>query len=301
MDLPAQMALFARVVDAGSISAAARRMNQSPSAVSKQVSHLENRLSTRLLNRSKVGIALTEEGRIFHEHCARIAWEVDEAQELMQSLGDHPSGTLRLTATVAFGKAQVLPVLPGFMEQYPDVEISALFTDQKVDLARDRIDVAVWIREQIIDEDLVARKLANNARILCASPYYIEKHGMPETFADLSNHNCLKLDGISGWNEWHFDTEGASPEVSGNFTANSADAIYHATLAGIGIARLSHYIVGRDIRDGRLVRLLPSYEENFSSIHAVYTAGRHLSPKVRAFIDYLVATFAQKPPWEDAL
>ncbi len=300
MDLPAQMVLYAQVVDAGSLSAAARGLNQSPSAVSKQISHLEDRIGVRLLQRSKKGISLTEEGTLFYERCAVIAREVNEAKELVASLNDHPTGILRVTATVAFAKAQILPILPGFLEKYPEVQFWAKFTDQKVDLAQDRIDVAVWFTEQITDESLIARKVAHNSRVICAAPSYLERFGTPETTGDLKDHNCMRLNGIARLDDWNLGTTSA-PDPSllgGNFSANSADAIYHATLAGIGISRLSNYIVAKDIAAGRLVRLLPEYEDHLSDIFAVYAAGRNLSPKVRAFIDHLVGAFSPIPPWE---
>ena len=297
MELPNLIVLFARVVEAGSFSAASRELNQSPSAVSKQIAQLEDRVGVRLLNRSKQGIALTDDGRAFYERCADIRRSIDAAEDMVVSLGDHPKGLLHVTATVAFGKAQVLPILPSFMERWPEVQVAVDFTDARLDLSQDGIDVAIQFTEQIEDQSLVARKIAHNRRVLCAAPAYLARHGTPRTPDDLEDHNCLRLSGMERFNDWEFG-DAPGPRLSGTFEANSADALYHATLAGIGVARLSTYLIGEDLRTGRLVRLLPDYEDNGSDIYAVYSARRNLPPKVRAFIDHLVAAFSPVPPWE---
>jgi DNA-binding transcriptional LysR family regulator len=299
MDLPGLIVLFARVVDAGSFSAASRELSQSPSAVSKQIAHLEDRVGVRLLERSKHGVTLTDDGRVFYERCAEIRRNIAAAEDLVVSFGDHPKGLLRVTATVAFGKAQVLPLLPSFMADYPDVRVTAEFTDRRPDLSHDHIDVAIQFTEQIEDQSLVARKLAHNRRIVCASPDYLDRSGMPRTLEDLRHHNCLQLSGVSRFNDWCAgDFESGALRLDGSFQTNSTDALYHAALAGIGVARLSTYLVGDDLRAGRLVRLLPDYEDTSSDIYAVYSTRRNLSPKVRAFIDRLVDRFQPVPPWE---
>lgn len=303
MDLPSQMVLFAKVVESGSFSAAARSMAHTPSAVSKQIGRLENRLGVRLLDRSRQGISLTDEGRAFYERCAEVADSVSDAEAMVVSLTAHPQGELRVAATVAFAKAHVLPILPAFLERNPDLRLSLEVTDRSVDLVEERIDVAIRFSEQIDDPAVVARKLAPNRRVICAAPSYLARFGTPETPADLSRHNCLRLSTVARWNDWHFDdaaSEGAV-RLTGNFEANSADAIYHATLAGMGVARLSTYLVGGDLRAGRLVRLLPDYVDDSSDIVAIYSDRRNLAPKIRAFIDFLVDWFGTVPPWERTL
>lgn len=299
MDLPGLIVLFARVVDAGSFSAASRELGQSPSAVSKQIAHLEDRVGVRLLGRSKGGVTLTDEGHAFYERCADIRRNIAAAEDLVVSFGEHPKGLLRISATVAFGKAQILPILPTFLATYPEVQVSANFSDRKVDFTQDQIDVAVQFTEQIEDQSLFARKIAHNRRVICAAPAYLERQGRPTTPEDLQRHNCLQLSTVSRFNDWHFkEFEAQGLSLHSNFEANSADALYHATLAGIGISRLSTYLVGDDLRDGRLARVLPGYEDNASDIYAVYTARRNLPPKVRVFIDHLVSEFSPVPPWE---
>lgn len=298
MDLPSQMILFARVVETGSFSAAARALSHTPSAVSRQIRHLEDRVGVRLLHRSQHGISLTEEGRAFHQRCSAVAADVAEAEEFLSGMGG-VRGTLRVVATVAFGKAQLLPIIPRFLEEYPDLRLSLELTDRSVDLATDDVDVAIRFSEQIDDPDVIARKLAPNRRVICASPSYVERHGMPETPEDLARHNCLRLTTVSTWNDWEFGADGEETlHVGGNFEANSADAIYHAALAGVGIARLSIYLIDEDLRSGRLVRLLPDYVQENSNIVAIFANRRNLAPKIRAFVDYLVGHFDGQPPWE---
>jgi DNA-binding transcriptional LysR family regulator len=300
MELSSQMILFAKVVECESFSAAARDLKHSPSAVSRQIGHLEDRLGVRLVNRSKRGLSLTHEGRVFYERCAEVAARISEAETLVASMGARPQGVLRVVATVAFAKAQVLPILPGFYERHPEVHLSLELTDRQIDLASEGMDVAIRFTEQIDDSSVIARRLASNRRVICAAPAYVERFGAPEHASDLARHNCLRLSTVTRWNDWHLDEPAGNGPIllKGNFEANSADGIYHATLAGVGIARLSTYLVGDDISAGRLVRLLPQYSDEGSDIFAIYSEKRNLAPKVRAFIDYLVEHFGTVPPWE---
>ena len=298
MDLPSQMMLFARVVETGSFSAAARALDHTPSSVSRQIGHLEDRVGVRLLHRSQNGISLTKEGRAFHERCRAVAAEVAEAELFLSGLGAL-KGTLRVVATVAFGKVQLLPLLPGFLEAYPELRVSLELTDRVVDMAAEDVDVAIRFSEQVDDPDAIVRKLAPNHRVICAAPGYLERFGVPETPQDLARHNCLRLTNVPSWNDWSFDNEGGETvHAGGNFEANSADAIYHAALAGVGIARLSTFLVNDDLGAGHLVRLLPEYTQEDSSIVALFAARRNLAPKIRVFLDHLVAHFSGAPPWD---
>lgn len=299
MDLPNLIVLFARVVDAGSFSAASRELNQAPSSVSKHIAQLEDRVGVRLLVRSKSGVTLTDDGTVFYERCAEIRRSIEDAEDLVVSFGDHPQGLLHISATVAFGKAQILRTLPSFMKRYPEVRVSATFSDSPFDFASNRIDVAIQFTEQIEDQSLVARKIAHNRRVICAAPAYLESEGIPAKPEDLQRHNCLQLSTVSRFNDWDFkDFEARGLRLRSNFQANSADALYHATLAGIGVARLSTYLIRDDLEAGRLVRVLPDYEDNGSDIYATYSARRNLAPKVRVFIDHLLSEFSPVPPWE---
>lgn len=302
MDIAHPMAVFVRAVDAGSLSAAARVLEVSPSAVSKQIRRLEDHLGVRLLNRSTRRVTLTGEGQVFYERCARIAAAIAETEALAGTMTGQVAGTLRVVATVGFAKAHLLPLFPEFLKRYPELELEIELTDRPVDLVEEGVDVAVRFTEQVADSSLVARRLAPNRRAVVASPAYLEAHGVPETPADLAGHNCLRLSTVQDWNDWDFE-DGNGREVlhvDGNFVANSADAIYHAALAGLGIARLATYLVADDLRAGRLVHLLPGYRHDTADILAVYPDRRNLAPRVRAFIDFLVEQLGPVPPWENA-
>jgi DNA-binding transcriptional LysR family regulator len=300
MDIATQMIMFAAVVENGGFSAAARDLGVTPSAVSRQIGQLEDRLGTRLLNRSTRRISLTEVGREFYSRCAEVSQNVQEAQSLVENMVDHPQGTLKVAATVAFAKGQLLPLLPEFLAQNPDLKVSLDATDRVIDLVEEQVDVAIRFTEQIDDSSVVSRKLATNRRVYVASPAYVAAHGMPGSPQDLVHHNCLRISTVEAWNNWTFD-DGAGPQrmpIKGNFEANSADAIYYAVLAGVGIARLSTYLVNDALAQGRLVRVLPDYADETSDILAIYSNRRNLSPNVRAFIDYFAAKFGPVPPWE---
>jgi len=300
MELPTQMVLFAKVVKAGSFSSTARGLGQSPSAVSRQIAKLEDRVGVRLLNRKNHGLSVTEAGQKFFEKCSDVSDIISEAETFAASLDDHPKGLLRVASTVAFGKSQLLPMLPEFICKYPDIEMSVELTDRNLDITEENIDLAIRFTEQIENQEVVRRKLATNNRLICASPSYLERNGTPVNLSDLEIHNCLQVTTVPEWNDWNSgDIYDLKPlTLSGNFRANSADGIYHAALAGIGIARLSTYLVSEDIRSGRLVPLFPDYIDSGSEIVAIYPEKRNLSAKVRALIDHLVIKFGHVPPWE---
>jgi len=303
LDIASQMLLFVRTVDHGGFSAAARSLELTPSAVSKQIRRLEDRLGVRLLNRSTRRVTFTAEGRAFYERAARIATDIFDLEEFATAMGEQVRGTLRVTATVAFAKARLLPLFPEFLRAHPDLDLELEVTDRSVDLIEEKVDVAIRFTEQISDTSLIARKIASNRRVICASPAYLDAHGVPEQPEDLLRYNCLRLSTVSSWNDWEFRSASGKKtlQVKGDFQANSADAIYHAVLAGLGIARLSTYLVGEDLRAGRLVSILPEHRHETSAILAVYPDRRNLSPKVRAFIDFLVDHFGPVPPWEQNL
>jgi len=300
MELESQMVLFARSVDSGSFSAASRELNHSPSAVSKQIGDLENKIGVQLLTRSSRGISLTEEGRIFYARCTEIRRNIASALDLADSLSEKPEGKLSVNTTVAFGKSQILPVLPEFLKAHPKIEISLDFNDRPIDLSENPIDVAIQFAEQIEDQSLIGRKLAVNRRIICAAPSYLQSAGDVVSPMDLLNHNILRLSTVVRWNDWVVDICGADYSTNGksNFEANSADALYHAALAGLGIARLPTYLIARDLAEGRLINILPELDDTNSNIYAVYLMRRNMSPKVRAFLDFLAARFGSVPPWE---
>ena len=275
-------------------------MHVTPSAVSRQIGQLEDRLGTRLLNRSTRRISLTEVGRAFYTRCAEVSQNVQEAESLVLNMVDHPQGTLKVAATVAFAKAQLLPLLPRFLDANPDLKVLLDATDRPIDLVEEQVDVAIRFTEQIDDASVVSRKLATNRRVYVAAPDYVAKHGAPATPDDLAGHNCLRISTVEAWNTWAFDSGADSWRlpIKGNFEANSADAIYYAVLAGVGVARLSTYLVNDALATGRLIRVLPEYADETSDILAIYSNRRNLSPNVRAFIDFFAEKFGPVPPWE---
>lgn len=301
MDQATEMVIFVRAVEGGSFSAAARSLELTPSAVSKQIRRLEDRLGVRLFNRTTRRIRLTEAGRAYYERCARIIGEIREAEEAVTSLSHSPRGTLRVCATVAFGRVEVLPLINHFLLRYPELGMEVDLTDRPVDLVEEGLDVAIQWREQMDDPSLIARRLAVNRRIICAAPDYLRRHGTPASPEDLQHHNCLTLNEVSQFNDWEFEDAERGRRilhVRGSFRANTADALYEAARAGVGLARLSTWLVASDIRSGALMAVLPEYRHEQSAYYVVYPHRRHLSPKVRAFVDFLVEQFTPVPPWE---
>jgi DNA-binding transcriptional LysR family regulator len=295
-----EIEVFVRVVQTGSFSAAARDSSLTPSAVSKLVTRLEDRLGTRLFRRTTRRLSLTEEGMAFHDRSVRILAEMDEAEQAVSRLHGVPSGTLRINAAVAFATYQVVPLLPDFLQRFPLVRIRLTVTDRIVDLVGEGDDLGVRIGARF-ESTLVSRLLAEDHRIIVAAPAYLQRYGTPRAPSDLSVHNCLTWEsGRSSLNEWPF--RGAQGDYTirarGNAETNSGETLYEMALAGLGIARIAEFRVGADVKAGRLVSLLGDvHRADPLPIHAVYPHRQHLSPKVRAFVDFLVEKFTPVPPW----
>lgn len=301
MDNINEMQVFARVVDAGGFSSAARSLSLSPSAVSKQITRLEDRLGVRLLTRTTRRLNLTEEGDAFYHRVKRILSDIDEAEQAVSLSKTAPRGHLRVSCSVAFGEKQIAPIIPEFLDRYPEVALELMLSDGIVDLVEEGIDVAVRMGK-LSNSAMVARKLGNNKRRICAAPSYVERYGVPDEPDDLHHHNCLGFTGHNNLNEWPFrypDGRRQTIRAEGNFVANNGESIYDLCLEGLGIARAADFLVSDDIKEGRLIEVLSDFiEDEPAPIHAVYPDPRHLSPKTRAFIDYLVEKFTPIPPWE---
>lgn len=293
MDVSAQMLAFVRVVEMGSISAASRSSGHTPSAVSRQIGHLEDYVGYRLLHRTKAGVTTTSEGQGFYEKCRAMAQKFHEAEEYVSNISSGPHGTLRVASSVAFGKSQLIPVLPGFLDRYPDITLSLELTDRLVDLEEENFDAAVTFAEQLSNPTFISKIIMRNERILCASPEFLERYGMPATFGELENYNCLRTSNVIGRNAWQAEINGEahSVDATGNFEGNSAHAVYIAALAGLGIARLSTYLVIDKIASGELIRLFPAYAQKHADITAIFAEKRNLAPKIRVFVDYLSDQF----------
>lgn len=293
MDMSAQMIIFAKVVDQGSISAAARSMGQTPSAVSKQIGLLENQIHNRLLNRTSGGVSPTSEGWEFYEKCAALAEKFREAEAHIQNLDGTPRGALRVASSVAFGKYQLIPRLPKFLDAYPEIQMSLEVTDRNVDLSAEGFDATICIAEQDKKADVIARKITESHRILCASPEYLRRHGVPLSFSDLDHHACLEIAGSARRNDWVRDKLPAKSTLpaSGRFEGNSTDVVFRAALAGLGIMRAPSYLVAKKLETGELIRILPEYSQVNAEISVLFAERRNLAPKIRAFVDFLVDEF----------
>lgn len=296
-----EMNVFVNVVREGGFSAAAKALQLTPSAVSKQVSRLEDRLNVRLLNRTTRQLSMTDEGEIYFQRAAAILADIEEAEALVSDRSDSPSGTLRVTSSITFGRHQIIPMMPEFLNAYPDMRLQLSLSDNIVDLVQEGFDVAIRAAD-LTDSSLVARRLAVDRRIVCAAPSYVEKHGIPQSPEALRDHNCLVITNIPSMRDWEFTFGGTTRKihVEGRFETNSGVGVHEAALDGLGIAQLAAYLVADDLRAGRLISFLEDRVADGKPIYAVYPHSRHLSPKIRAFIDFLVEKLTPIPPWERA-
>lgn len=293
MDIAAQMLTFVKVVESGSISAASRDSGQTPSAVSKQISHLEDHVGQRLLRRTRSGVSLTGQGSAFYTRCREMALKFHEAEAFISASQGDPSGVLRVASSVAFGKFQLIPALPEFFETFPDVKVSLTLSDRSVDIENEGFDAAITFAEQVQRPDTVIRRIMRNERILCAAPAFLERHGCPQEFSDLAHFNCLRTSDSGTRNAWNAVIGGRDHAVdaTGNFEGNSADAVFKAALAGLGIARLSRYIVADAIEAGELVQLFPEYKQERADISVIFADKRNLATNIRVFVDFLAERF----------
>lgn len=302
MDKYTEMLVFSKAADLGSFSAAARELDLTPSAVSKLITRLEDRLGARLFQRTTRKLSLTAEGRAFNERCGSIIDEIRQAEDAVMSLHDRVSGTLRITTISAFARIHLVKLMPEFMALYPELRVELELSERQVDLVGEGVDAALVLSDGLTDESLVARRLAVNKRVICAAPEYLDKHGTPQVPEDLLKHNCLTHSSISHFNDWEFNNPGGSAvrtlRVKGNFHTNSASALHEAVRSGLGIARLATYVVQPSLREGLIVPVLADHAADSSSIQLVYPHRRHLSNKVRAFTDFMISKFTPNAPWE---
>ena len=296
------LVIFVSVVKAGSLSAAGRELGFSSAVVSKRLQRLEEQLGVRLLTRSTRKLCVTEEGIRYHDYCVRVLAELDEAETLITSGQDQPKGTLRVTVPAAFGRLHIAPLVPEFLRRYPELRLSLHLSDGIVDIIEDGYDVAVRIGD-MKDSNLVTRPLGIDRRKVVATPAYLRKFGIPKTPDDLLKHNVLLFANPAPLDQWHFiDPTGkpCSVKVTGNFETNNCDALRATIFADAGIALRPTWDVWKDIKAGTLQVLLPDYTHPSFKIQAVYPNRRHLSQKVRLFIDLLCEAFGDRPYWDVA-
>jgi len=273
------IAVFVRVVDSGSFTAAAERLGISKSVVSKYVTRLEDRLGARLLNRTTRRLSLTEAGRVFYERSRQGLADIEDAQAEVSRLQGEPRGTLRLNAPMSFGILHVAPALPEFLNLHPDVTVDMNLDDRIVDMIEEGFDVSVRISE-LPDSSLVARRLGPCRHAIVAAPAYLERRGTPRTPEELRDHNIITYRYQESAHEWHFLRPGNKPisvAVSGSLMMNNSLAVREALLEGVGITRTPTFVVGKDIQEGRLIPVLREYQILEVTIFLVYPQQQRLA------------------------
>ena len=301
MDRLRAFEVFATVVTKGSFTKAADTLDTSPANVTRYVNELEAHLGTRLLNRSSRKLSLTESGTALFERCKAILDDVAEAEALASTAALQPRGRLRINAGVTFGIRHLAPLWPAFMKRYPDIELDIDLIDRVIDMVEEGYDLAIRVSATQSSVNLVARKLAVSRNVVCAAPAYLKRRGVPKTAADLASPACLGFSYAATGDEWRFtDSAGRAQRVKEQcaFHTNNGDTLREAAVAGHGIIRVATFLVGDDLRAGRLVPLLAGFTLDDTEVLALYPSRRHLTAKVRVMIDFLSEAFKQTPPWE---
>ena len=290
-----ELQLVVELARAGGMSAAARQLDVTPAAVSKRLAQIEARLGVCLFNRSTRRLSLTAEGEVYLESARRILDEIEDLDQLIASRQDSPRGRLKVNAPLGFGRSYIAPAIAEFAQKYPDVTLQLQLTDSPADFVRDAFDVAIRFGD-LPDTRLIARKIAPNRRLVCASPGYLKTHGVPTTPHDLARHQCIVLrQNEDAYSLWRF-TKGRRSEtvkVRGALSSNDGEVTLTWGLAGLGILQRAEWDLARYLRSGRLVRVLEDYALPQADIYAVFPERHHLSAKVRIFVDFLVGYFQQ--------
>jgi DNA-binding transcriptional LysR family regulator len=298
MDSATEMRVFVRVVERGSFSAAAEDLAMTPSAISKLVSRLEDRLGIRLLHRTTRRLALTPEGETYHLRAQEILSAIDDAEAEVARLGTTPRGRLRVNTGTAFALHELVAALPDFIARYPEIEIDLSVTDRVVDLLSENADVAIRTG-MVTDPSLVARKIADAERGIFAAPAYLDRRGTPATPDELARHDAIVVNSVPAVNRWPFrDGDGVRiVEVNNKIVVDDAEVALRLAIAGTGILRVSDMLVGEAVRRGLLVPLFVGVSVSEPlPVSAVYPQGRHRMAKVRAFVDFVVDRF-KGAPW----
>jgi len=302
MDALQAMRLFVLVTQAGSFSAAGRKVRLSPASVSRHMNALEANLGARLLNRSSRQLTLTEAGHAYLRSTEHILAEINEANEFVSQLQSVPRGTLHVHARASIAEKHIAPALPVFLATYPELRVRFWISDHPIDLAEQNIDVAIRVGA-MPDSSLRARKLASGRMVVCASETYLRGHAAPNSPRDLVHHNCLTYLIDMAPSVWRFRNQAASDEirVTGNLETNNAEILRLAVLQGMGIALLPEWLVGGDLHGDALCQLLPGYQATITTfdtgIYAVYHERRYMAAKVRLFLDFLLRVFADREDW----
>jgi DNA-binding transcriptional LysR family regulator len=302
MDRLRALEVFVEVVKREGFARAADALDTSPANVTRYISDLEAHLQTRLLNRSSRKMSLTSSGEALFERAKSILDDVAEAEAIVSSATLQPHGVLRINAPLSFGVLHLAPLWARFMRTYPDVQLDVALIDRVVDIVEEGYDMAIRI-SRTGSTAHVARKLAASRNVLCASPDYLQQHGMPLHPADLARHACVGYSYAATADEWQMlgaDGQQHAVKVRCVMHTNNGDTARAAALGGLGVIWQPTFLVGADLRAGRLQRVLPDYHMPDIDVLAVYPSRRHLSAKVRVMIDFLVDEFAGVPPWDRA-
>jgi DNA-binding transcriptional LysR family regulator len=295
------IAIFVKVVELSSFTAAADALEMSQPVVSKAVARLEEKLGARLLNRTTRRLSLTEAGSELYRRSVRALEEIENAELEVARFQTEPRGALRVSAPMSFSILHLGPVLQAFLDRYPGVTVELSLDDRQIDLVEEGFDIAIRIG-RLQDSNLIARKITPCRQVLCASPGYVAKHGAPEHPDDLLKHKCVLYSLISAPREWRLtgpDGEEHVVPVTGTLQSNNGLVNRAAAMAGSGIVLLPTFYLGDQLRSGELKALLCKYKPPEIAMHAVYPERRNLMPKVRAFVDFLAETFGgPEPPWE---
>ena len=299
MDRLAALSLFTKVVEAGSFSEAGRRMGLAPSSVSRRMLELEGWVGATLFHRTTRQLRLSDVGQRFHERVPGILLDLEEARVVAAQLEDHPSGLLRLSVPDSMERHMTMAMCV-FQARWPGVHFSFDFSDRVVDLVAEGFDLALRIG-RLQDSTLKARKITEARRLLCASPRYLERAGRPKRPEDLADHNCLTFRTQPGYNVWRFAAGKGTVDVraSGSFSANSGRALMAAACDALGLILAPQWLLGRALAEGDLVEVLPQYVlvPDRTPLYAVHPYQRFVPPKVRTFVDFLVAHFGRDYDW----
>ncbi len=298
METIAGLRIFVRVVEAGSFSEAGRQLGMAPSSISRQINELEDSLGSRLFQRTTRKLSVTEAGELYYERATSIVTEIDEAKLALSQLDGTPTGILRLNVPGSLSRRYIVPIVVAFQEKFPGVEVVLLASDQVMDMIEHRIDLTIRLGV-LKDSSLVARKIGSGRRVLCASTAYLDNTDPPKSPADLALHNCLTFRENPGSNTWKFkNSNGVLSEVSvtGNLYANDGESLVAAAAMGHGIILVPEWLVNCELREGTLQEILTNYTTTpkETPMYALYPRQRHLPPKVRAFIDFIVERFSNK-------
>ncbi len=298
MDQFKQISTFVEVAARGSLSAAARAEGIAPAMIGRRLDALEERLGVKLLQRTTRKIALTNEGIAFLEDCQRILAELENAEAAVSERSARASGHLLISAPAGFGRQHVAPLIPSFLAQHRDVSITLNLNDRVVDLIGEGIDVAIRIAA-LSDSNLIGVKLADNRRVVVASPDYIRRHGAPSSLDELAKHNCLPISSEGSQRGWTFRQNGRNVtlKVTGNMVCNDGAVLHDWALNGKGLAWRSMWEVGTAIESGALVTVLDEFAAPGNDIYAVFAQRRHLPLRIRAFVDFLRHAYAQPDYW----